>query len=237
MTNAPDVPLQFGDSLLMNAAFPLPSSNARSLLPPDTGIHLVEVFPKRAVLIVSFALYRESPFGTYAEATLALMASHEKTTPVMTLTRLMQESRYPAFVLHMLVTNEQAQRVGVEHWALPRQMARVDIAEHSRQTIGTASLEGKSVVQMVVDRPATNRTRQGQIETYSQRGGTLLHAVMHCDSRAYGRTQGSGAALIWGEHPIGEHLANMGVSQVPLMLRYYEHTRAELHSPVQCAPA
>jgi hypothetical protein len=226
--------LRFDNSLLINAAFPLPSSSARALLPEDAHINLVEVFPGRAVLVASLALYRESPFGAYAEAVLALMASHEKTTPVMTLTSLLQASRYPAYVLHMLVNNEQARQAGVQQWALPRVLADVDIVEEQHQVIGTASLEGHTVMQMIADRPGSLRPRSGQIETYTLSNDTLLRTVMRCEAQHYGRREGGGATLIWGEHPIGEHMANMRVSQMPLMVRYYEQTRAELDPPVPC---
>ncbi len=233
MVALPDSPLHFTNSLLINAAFPLPSSSARALL-GGTPINLVEVFPGRAVLVVSFALYRESPFGTYSEAVLALMASHELTKPVMSLAQLMQESRYPAYVLHMLVTSEEARRVGVETWSLPREIAHVDIVEESRQTICSASKDLQTIVQLVVDRPTLDRTRDAHIETYSQRENTMLRSVMRCHAQAYGRTQGGGATLIWGNHPIGEHLGNMRVSTMPLMVRYYDQVRAELDAPESC---
>ncbi len=235
MDKAPELPLYFEHSLFINAAFPLPSSNARRLLPDDVPLHLIEVFPGRAVLVVSFALYRESPFGTHAEATLAIMASHESTTPVMTLASLMQASRYPAYVLHMLVNNEESQRLGVEIWSLPREMATVDVDEGRWQTIGSASIEGQTVVQLIVDRPATDRTRRAQIETYSQGQDTLLHTTMVCNARAYGSIQGDGATLIWGDHPIGQRFGGGRISTMPLMVRYYEQMQAELHAPVACA--
>jgi hypothetical protein len=234
LTSASEKPLRFDNSLLINAAFPLPSSSARALLPKDTHINLVEVFPGRSVLVASLAFYRESPFGTYAEAVLALMASHEKTTPVMTLTSLLQASRYPAYVLHMLVNNEQARLAGVQQWALPRVLAEVNLVEEERQVIGTASLDGHTVMQMIADRPANLRPRSGQIETYTRSNNTLLRTVMRCEAQQYGRKEGGGATLIWGDHPIGEHMANMRVSQMPLMVRYYEQTQAELDPPTPC---
>ncbi len=234
MSTAPHSPLRFANSLLINTAFPFPTSNARTLLPNGLEVNLVEVFPGRAVLIVSFALYRESPFGSYAEATISLMASHERTTPVMTLAHLLQQSRYPAYVLHMLVTSAEAQRMGVEVWMLPRVLATVDIVETASQTICSASLDERSVVQMVVDRPVLDRSREGQIETYSQHDGELLRATLPFKASRYGRSQGSGATLLWGDHPIGEHLAGKRISTLPLMVRYYEDTTAELHAPHQC---
>jgi hypothetical protein len=234
LTRASDTPLRFDNSLLINAAFPLPSSNARALLPEGAHINLVEVFPGRAVLVASLALYRTSPFGTYAEAVLALMASHEKTTPVMTLTSLLQASRYPAYVLHMLVNNEDARQTGVQQWALPRVLAEVTIVEEQHQVIGTASLDGQPVMQMIAERPTSLRSRSGQIETYTRSDDTLLRTVMRCEAQQYGRKEGGGATLIWGEHPIGEHMANMRVSQMPLMVRYYEQTRAEIDPPTPC---
>jgi hypothetical protein len=235
VNTTPSLPLHFAQALLINAAFPLPSSKARILLPAQAGVNLIEVFPGRSVLIVSFALYRESPFGTYAEATLALMASHEKTTPVMTLAQLMQESRYPAYVLNMLVSSIEAQRLGVELWSLPRTLAAIDIHEEQRQTICIAHQDEQDVLRLVVDKPTTDRTRNAQIETYSHREGSLLRSVLECESRAYGRMQGSGATLIWGDHPIGQHFASLNVSTLPLMVRYYDQVQAKLHAPEPCA--
>jgi hypothetical protein len=163
------------------------------------------------------------------------MASHEKTTPVMTLAQLMQESRYPAYVLHMLVSSAEAQQLGTEVWSLPRTLAGVNIREEHRQTICTASRDEQSIVQLVVDRPATDRTRRAQIETYSYRDNTLLRSVLRCESQAYGRTQGGGATLIWGDHPIGQRFAGLNVSTLPLMVRYYDQVEAELHAPEPCA--
>jgi hypothetical protein len=230
----PELPLRFANTLFINAAFPLPSRHARTLLPAQTDLNLVEVFPGRAALVVSFALYRESPFGTYSEAVIALMASHTQTTPVMTLARLIQESRYPAYVLHMLVNSAQAQRIGDEIWSLPRSAATVELEERGAQTMCQASLDGQSVVQLAVDRPTTDRSRSMQVETYSQREDELLLSVMRCEAAAYGRTQGGGAVLSWGTHPIAEHLAAMHVSPQPLMVRYYDAMQAELDAPVVC---
>lgn len=227
------LPLHFANALSVNSAFPLPANKARALLPDPAPVNLVEVFPGRAVLVVSFALYRESPFGTYAEAVLALMASHERVTPVMTLARLTQESRYPAYVLHMFVNNAQAQPVGTD-WGLPRVLATVDIAEQGERTTCAVALEGQPVMQVEATRPRTERTRHMQIETYSQQDSTLWHAVMRCDAAAYGRTQGEGVAIQWGAHPIGQQLAAAGVSPQPLMLRYYDQMQAELSAPAAC---
>lgn len=232
MSQAPDMPIHFANSLFVNAAFPLPSNKASALLPDNAQINLVEVFPRRAVLVVSCALYRESPCGTYAEAVVALMASHEKTIPVMTLAKLTQESRYPAYVLHMLVNSAEAQRIGDELWGLPRVLAEVTIEEQPRRVICEAALDGQSVMRFVADRPQTDRTRSMQVETYTQREGTLLHAAMHCQAGAYGRTQGGGASITWGEHPIAQRLAASNVSSMPLMMRFYDQMDAELYAPL-----
>lgn len=232
--NTPNLPLHFADSLLMSAAYPLPLANARSLMPDNVRINLVEVFPGRAVLVVSCALYRQSPFGIYTEASLALMASHEKTTPVLTLAGLIQQSRYPAYVLHMLVSSPQAQQLGAETWALPRLLADVQMTEQGNQVVCQASLDQHVVMQLAVDRPTTDRTRSMQIETYSQRQHTLLHTIMRCNASAYGRTQGGGATLTWGPHPVGQHFAQMGISSLPLMVRFYDHMQAELDAPHPC---
>jgi hypothetical protein len=147
----------------------------------------------------------------------------------------MQESRYPAYVLHMLVSSAEAQQFGIEVWSLPRTLAAVDVRAERGQTICTASQDEQSVVQLVVDRPTTDRTRTAQIETYSHRDSTLLRSILRCESRAYGRTQGGGATLIWGEHTIGQRFAGLNVSTLPLMLRYYDDVQAELHAPEPCA--
>jgi hypothetical protein len=231
---APDLPLHFADTLFMSAAFPLPSKQARALLPAQSPLHLVEVFPGRAVLVVTAALYRQSPFGTYSEAVLAVMTSHEKTTPVLTLARLMQQSRYPAHVVYMLVSSAEAQRLGDELWALPRLLGEVQIAGQDNQMVCEATIEGERVLRFVVDPPELNRTRTMQIETYSQRETTLLHSVMRCQAGAYGRTEGGGATLTWGTHAIGQRMATMGISAMPLMMRYYDQMQAELGAPEPC---
>lgn len=233
MTGEPELPVRLTNSLLINAAFPLPSNHVRPLLPAQAGLNLVEVFPGRAVLVISFALYRESPFGSYAEAVLALMASHEKTVPVMTLAMLTQASRYPAYVLHMLLDNAEAQHRGIELWALPRQLARVEINEQPGQDTCSASLDGQLVVQMVAERPEMNRSRSMQVESYSLRGDALLHTVMQCQAQAYGRNQGGGASIIWGDHPIGQQFGAMEISTLPLMVRYYDRMQAVLGAPTQ----
>lgn len=235
MNTALELPVHFADTLFISAAFHVPSQRARALLPDGLPIHLVEVFPRRTVLVVNCALYRQSPFGTYAEATLALMASHEKTTPVLTLARLIQESRYPAYVLHMLVDSEEARLHGREVWGLPRHYADVRMHEEGGQAICVATLDGQQVMQVAADRPVTNRARTMQIETYSLRTGELLHTVMHCTAGAYGRHEGGGATLTWGDHPIGQQMAALEISPQPLMVRYYDQMQAELAAPIACA--
>lgn len=232
--NMPDLPLRFADALFINAAYPLPLESARTMMPQYLKLNLVEVFPGRAILVVSFALYRQSLFGSYTEASLALMATHEKTTPVVTLARLIQQSRYPAYVLHMLVSNAEAQELGIEMWSLPRLLADVQVTEQAGQIICQASVEQQPVVQLIVDRPAGDRSRRMQIETYSLRHNTLLQSVMRCNAGVYGRTQGGGATLTWGNHPIGKRFSQMGVSTLPLMVRFYDRMEAELGAPDLC---
>ncbi|NJL34975.1 MAG: acetoacetate decarboxylase family protein [Chloroflexaceae bacterium] len=81
MNTETTLPLQFDNTLCVNIALPLPSHQARALVPAGTPINLVEVFPGRAVLVISFSHYRESPFGDYTEAVIALMATHERSFP------------------------------------------------------------------------------------------------------------------------------------------------------------
>lgn len=228
-------PIELENVLLVTAAFPLPLRRARAMLPANLPLNLIEVFPGRAVLVVSFSLYRTSPFGTYHEATLALMASHEPVSPVVTLAQLIQQSRYPAWVLHMLVDSPAAVQVGVEGWALPRQVAAVTIAEEAQQTRCSASVAGQLVVEMTAERPRLDRPRKAQIETYTQRDDTLLHSSMQCEAAAYGRTQGGGASLVWGDHALVQQLSAAQVSAMPLMLRYYDQMQARLEPPVAVA--
>lgn len=227
--------IHFANTLCINSAFPLPAHRARALLPSPPPLNLVEVFPGRAVLVVSFSLYRTSPFGSYAEAVLALMATHERTTPTMTLARLTQESRYPGFVLHMFVSSPAAQRFGIE-WGLPRTLADVQIAEQPRQTTCTVQLDGQQVMQISVERPRTDRQRSMQMETYSLHEGTLLHATMHCEAAAYGRQQGGGASLTWGSHPFAQPFVDARISPQPLMVRYYDQMQADLAAPQPATP-
>ncbi|MFP4435885.1 MAG: acetoacetate decarboxylase family protein [Chloroflexaceae bacterium] len=231
MNQKPDTPLRLEHTLFVNAAYPMPAGNARKLLPKGVKVNLVEGFPGQALLIVAFALYRQTPFGPFAEATLALLATHERAIPIATLTQLLNERRYPAYVLHMLVSNAEAQQHGVANWSLPRQLADVRVIEVDGQAVCEAQLEGQSLVQLVATRPNTDRSRDMQIETYSQDQQGLLHTVMRCNAEAYGRTQGGGGILIWGEHPLGKRLASMGVKSQPLMVRYYDQMLAELHPP------
>ncbi len=226
-----DAPLRLEQTLFVNAAYPMPVGNARQLLPKGVQVNLVEGFPGQALLIIAFALYRQTPFGTFAEATLALLATHERAIPVATLTQLLNERRYPAYVLHMLVSNAEAQQYGVATWNLPRQLADVRVVEVEGQAVCEVQLEKQSLVQLVADRPNTDRSRNMQIETYSQDQQRLLHTVMRCNAEAYGRTQGGGGILIWGEHALAKRLASMGVKAQPLMVRYYDQMLAELHPP------
>jgi hypothetical protein len=231
MNQKHDASLRLEQTLLVSAAYPMPVGNARKLLPKGVQVNLVEGFPGQALLIIAFALYRQTPFGAFAEATLALLATHERAIPVATLTQLLNERRYPAYVLHMLVSNAEAQQYGVANWNLPRQLADVRVVEVDGQVVCEAQLEGQSLVQLVADQPNTDRSRNMQIETYSEDQRGLLHTVMCCNAEAYGRTQGGGGILIWGKHPLGKRLASMGVKSQPLMVRYYDRMLAELYPP------
>lgn len=231
MSDRLNLPLQLDDALFVSAAFPLPGSNARRLLRGDGKLHLVETFPGQAILLVAFALYRECPFGPYAEATLALMTTHERAVPILTLKNLITASRYPAYVLHSFVNTGPAQQHGVALWKLPRQQADVRVWEQAGTANCEVTMEGRQVLRCVATRPNTDRARVMQVETYTCGPEGLLHAVMRCRAEAYGRTQGSGMTLRWGNHPIGQRLAGMGIKAQPLMMRYYDHMAAELFAP------
>lgn len=230
------LPLPLGDACFISAVFPMPSSSARKLLPPNLSLNLIEPFPGQILFTIAFALYRSCPFGPYAEATLAVMMTHEPARPIITLKRLLEASRYPAYVLHMFVNTEPAQRLGVEVWKLPRQLADVQVIEQDRHVLCDVQIDDQRVVRCVCERPHMNRTRAMQIETYSQSAAGLLHTVMCCNAEAYGRTQG-GTTLHWGDHPIGQRMARMGIKTQPLMIRYYDNMHAELASPQRIAGA
>lgn len=231
MSNDVAQPLRLADTLFINAAFVLPSGNARKLLPKDVKINLVEGLPGQALLIVAFAHYRQCPFGAYSEATLALMSTHEWALPIVTLTQLLSDSRYPAYVLHMLVDNEEARRLGVELWSLPRQLADVRVVEQDGGATCEVTMDGHTVVQFVAERPNTDRPCEMQIETYSRDQNGLVRSMMRCHAEAYGSIRGSGGTLRWGNHPIAQRLATMGIKSDPLMVRYYDHMLAELSPP------
>ncbi len=231
MPNSAPSALRFTNALCIHCAFEIPTTTARQLLPPQTRLNIVEIFPGQALLVIAFALYRESSFGAHAEASLALVATPAKTQPLLTITQLLGESRYPGYVLHMFVNNQEAQRIGVERWGLPRLLADVRIAAAAGQTVGEVFFEGQRVVQVKAEQPQLGRSRKMAIESYTQNDGDLQRAIMQCEAGTYGKTQGGGAKLLWGDHAIGQRLSGLKVAKCPMMVRYYERMQAELHPP------
>ncbi len=226
-----ELPLCFNNALCVNAAYTLSVSHARKLLPEGVPLNLVEVLPGQAVLAVSIGLYRESPFGVFAEATAALMAIPEPTTPTFTLMKLLSANRYPAYVLHMPVSDAEAQKVGSDLWGLPRTLAEVKTIEEEKKVIGEIYLDGQALLRMEAERPCREGKRGMNIETYSWRNGDLLHGVMRCEANTYGSIKFGGAKLEFGDHPSIRPLAETDVSHQPLMMRFYDELQIQLEAP------
>jgi hypothetical protein len=231
------LPVRYLDWTGVMAHFPAPESAVRRLLPSKT-LAPVLIAPGTAILSVAAIEYRHvAQIAPYSE--VAIM------TPVL-LKPLVNIPALPFylpglfrsfgfFVLNMPVSTEESRELGVRVWGYPKFLSNIDFQEMDNMRRCRVRLEGKDFLTLDVQQfPA--KIQWVDFRLYTVKDGRLLRHRVETEG-LYGLSPfPGGAALSFGDHPLGQALQRIGVGTRPIARVFGSNVASLLHAPDRSFP-
>jgi hypothetical protein len=207
------------------------SADARkvSLLVPSDNLHPVLLPNKKAVVAVGAFNYLETSIGPYGEVIVGVPVVYGK-EPVPLLPAML-ESRYPGFgvlVLHLPVTTKTARDAGRGEWGYTKFVADMRFSITPEFQECEMSENGESILTLRVARKGFFMKDRKPIHSYSVKEGRLIRTTIPQKGAFRQALRPGGSFLRLGRHPVSEAIRNMGLSERPLLSKYYVERAAVL---------
>jgi hypothetical protein len=195
----------------------------RAALPSDR-LHPLALPGGRALAAVVAFNYVDTSIGPYGEVGVVVPAVHGTRPPPVALLPGLLESRYPGFgnvVLHLPVTTRDARDGGRGQWGYTKFVSdmRFEITpEYQQCELGEA---GAHILTLRVARRGLITKDEKPLTTYSVRDGRLLRTCIPMRGICRNALRPPGCFLRLGSHPVADSIRALGLSERPLLTRYY----------------
>lgn len=224
-------PFWYYDTEIASAYFLAPAANLRSVL-PTTELPVLEIAPGVGIVQITFFQYREiAELEPYNELAVGILVADES----------LARGYSPAYVLHLPVTTEEAMTAGIRGWGFPKTLAKIkchdDSREGSRGITCTARADGLEI--MTLEMNTENLSPGPSLYpglTFTVKDDLLVKAYFVINGNTLAGTDYGGAKLIFGDHPIGQHLRVLGVSAASVQHLWAPSVQNALYLPHACAP-
>jgi hypothetical protein len=202
--------------------FTAESAKVRAVLPSDR-LHPVQLPGGRALVAIFAFNYIETTIGPYGELAVAPLAVYGTRPPIGAVPALL-EAGYPGFgmvVLHLPVTGTLARDGGRELWGYTKFVADMNFTNTPEYQQCRLGEEAAHILTLRVARAGFVRRDSKPMITYSVLDGRLIRTTI--PHRAVYRTAvgSKGSFLELGDHPMADSIKALGLSQKPMMTRYY----------------
>lgn len=201
--------------------FSAEAQKVKSMIPSD-NLHPVLLPNRRAVVAVGAFNYLETSIGPYGEVIVGIPVVHgKKPYPVAP---AMLESRYPGFgvlVAHLPVTTQTARDAGRGEWGYTKFVADMHFSITPEFQECVMSENGESILRLRVSRKGFFMTDRKPIVTYSVKDGKLVKTTIPQKGSFRQSLIAGGSFLKLGSHPVSESIRQMGLSEQPMLSKYY----------------
>ncbi len=222
---------------MATAAFPVPLSQLRSVLP--SRLSPLRLLPRKGAVVLFSAEYRNAgPLDPYNEVGIMIPAVHEADPGRWGLSPLsvlgLGRSYVKAYVQYLPVSTEEARSLG-EIWGYPKEVAEINIEDTDRTRRTTLHLEGEHVFTFEVDHAQT-RDQSVDLYAYTEQPERSVRARIQTRGEYAVRPLSNRASYTLGEHPRADILRSLDLGERPLTRVYATGLRSRFHPGKRLEP-
>lgn len=230
------VPTFYYDATHFYVAMLAPLNRLAELL-PSPGLQPMRASPRHGLLHLGVFEYRDSDVGPYNEVSITVAATPEISVPMgIGLLRSMKDGP-TGYIWQLPVTTDIACVLGVELFGFPKFLGEIDIGVEGDWGHCRLSENGELIFDLTVKLPTPRPDDRYHYHTLSQQHGRIVRADVNVNLRERGVARlRTSARLIFGDHPLGRILDNLGIGRV-LEVGYMPAMQSILTAPTEGYPA
>jgi Acetoacetate decarboxylase (ADC) len=209
------LPIRYTRADVFMAIFPARYRWVRGRLP--AGLWPLWLGRDRAPIAVAAFNYLEASIDPYGEVAILVPCTRGPAAPGAVVTAM--ESLYPGFgffVMHLPVTSELADVLGVEVWGYPKFIADIRFRRGRDDQAVHLGEGGRTILELTVEQRGVRIRDDRPFATYSTKGTRLIHTTMPTQKVYQAHPGSATASLVLGDHPISAELRALGISPRPL---------------------
>lgn len=225
------MPVVVRDATSMTAIFVVSAEAARRLI-PDPRLQLPELWPGRALCIISGIAYRDNDLGQYNEVSIAFFVRFGGQRPLPLFGLLSGFARHTlgAYIHRLPVTTSFSCEAGRDIWGFPKSVEQIDFVDEGPQRRCQLVVEGTQVLALSMRRGGRRQMKEVPQDAYAWRDGVLWRTPSMMGGAGVGARLG-GATLTLGAHPIADELRVLGLPRHALVSTWVEHMHARFDAP------
>lgn len=227
------VPIQYNDTEIVFSFFPAPLDDLQTLVPPS--LHPLPV-AEGVGLFGAFFLKFEDIAGLhpYREAHVSVLVADSS---------LYEGYSSTVYSQDVIVTTKQSQWVGIQGWGMNKILGNPLCHRVPPNLIRCmVEVDGKLVMKMELNTDGLTSLPPAALATVAltTKDNQLvrtpfLYELLRSDAMLLGTYEGGHATLQFGDHPIGQQLANLRIGRTSANSVWGEHLHAAL-PPGVCSP-
>lgn len=225
------IPVEVRDAASITAMYLVPTPAVRRLI-PHPELHILELFPGRAVCVLAAIEYRDNDLGRYNEFAVNFFVRHggRRPTPLFGLLSAFRNQTVGAYVHWLPVTTSFSRDAGRDIWGFPKIVAEIVFQDEHGWRRCTVASGGALVLTFAVRRNGRRQLPDVRQDTFASRDGTLFRTPSAMSGTGVGIRLG-GATLTLGDHPLAADLRGLGLPRRALLSTSTETMRATFQAP------
>ncbi len=229
------LPCVVRDACAATAAWVVPSSAARALL-PGAELEVAEIAPGRGILSIACIEYRDNDLGDYNEVSVALFVRKRGGTRslpyVGTLYDLMR-GRLPTHILHLPVDQAFTCEAGRVIWGFPKTLDEIELDTAGGRARCLWNRDGQTVLRISLPQGGNRKLPEQTLRTFSYIDGALHVTRFASGATGFGVRLG-GVEIELGAHPIADELRSLGLPKPALMTTWMGKMWGRFEAPERC---
>jgi len=216
------IPAFYYDNSMLNAIYTASTEKVKKLLPAQ-DMRLLEMMPGRCFVVFTAFEYRACDLDPYNEFSIAFLINHEERQfPALSVALQYLQKHLKLYVWQLPVTTEIARYGGVELYGYPKFLADIKFTKSSANLECNLAEKGKKILTLTGKKLKTSKEDILRYSTFSEKDGIALMANLHINPLEFSQSLSSDSCSLklYDEHPIGQRLRTLELSDNPVLYQY-----------------
>ncbi|NUW30143.1 acetoacetate decarboxylase family protein [Nonomuraea sp. SMC257] len=202
------MPVEVRDATVCSAMYPVRADAARAVI-AYSGLDVAEVFPGKAVCVLTFVDYRDGDLDRYHEFGMAFMVRPPGVAGAAGLADLRQAG---VFIHWLPVDQGFTLEAGRSIWGFPKELADIELRLSSPYKRCIVRKDGRLVLDMLLKPgvPVPGPGPMTPLDAYTHRDGLTRRVPWSVRARGV-RVRPGGALIRLGNHPVAKELSELGL--------------------------